>query len=159
MQGEAKANPRRVPEEGRKQEGRPLMLKTVLAGHLDPTFIRLFTGANWVMLVILVALTGTFSTPQMVAGVLLGGLIANLNCAGLDRDCKRMMRWRHMGAYFGGMAVRMGLIALAITVAFLYFPGIFSPVGLFIGLSVAVINFNIVTLAMVIYRVRFKEAM
>ncbi len=134
------------------------MLKMILRGQLDPTFIKLFTGANWIMLAVLVTLTGTFSSPDMAAGVLLGGLISNLNCAGLDRDCKRMMKWGHMGAYFGGMAVRMGLVALAVTVAFLYFPGIFSPVGLFIGLSVAVINFNLVTLAMVIYRVRFKEA-
>lgn len=134
------------------------MLKMVLRGDLDPTFIKLFRGANWILMVLMVALAGTLSTPQMAAGVLLGGLIANLNCVGLDRDCQRMMRWRHMGAYYGGMAVRMGLIALSITLAFLYFPGKFSPVGLFIGLSVAVVNFNIVTLAMVIYRARFKEA-
>ncbi len=130
----------------------------ILRGDLDPSFLKVFTAANWLLMVVMVAVAGTFSTPQMAAGVLLGALIANLNCAGLDKDCQRMMRWRHMGAYYGGMAVRMGLIALAVTVAFLYFPGIFSPVGLFIGLSVAVVNFNIVTLAMVIYRVRFKEA-
>jgi hypothetical protein len=134
------------------------MLKMILRGDIDPTFIKLFTGANWILMVVMVAIAGLVSTPQMAAGVLLGGLIANLNCVGLDRDCQRMLRWRHMGAYYGGMAVRMGLIALAVTVAFLFFPGIFSPVGLFIGLSVAVVNFNILTLAMVIYRARFKEA-
>ncbi len=153
MGGEARTIPGRNPEE-RKQG----MLKMILRGDIDPTFIKLFNGANWILMVVMVAVAGLVSTPQMAAGILLGGLIANLNCAGLDRDCQRMIRWRHMGAYYGGMAVRMGLIALAITVAFLYFPGIFSPVGLFIGLSVAVVNFNIVTLAMVIYRARFKEA-
>jgi len=134
------------------------MWKMVLRGNLDPAFIKLFNRANWILMVIMVAVAGTVASPKMAAGVLLGGLIANLNCAGLDKDCQRMLRWRHMGAYYGGMAVRMGLIALAITVAFLFFPGIFAPVGLFIGLSVAVVNFNIVTLAMVIYRARFKEA-
>ncbi len=150
MRGEGRINP-----EEKKKTG---MIRSILKGDLDLSFLKVFTAANWILMVLMVAAAGAFSTPRMAAGVLLGALIANLNCAGLDKDCKRMMRWRHMGAYYGGMAVRMGLIALTVTVAFLYFPGIFSPVGLFIGLSVAVVNFNIVTLAMVIYRVRFKEA-
>jgi hypothetical protein len=54
--------------------------------------------------------------------------------------------------------VRLGLIALAVLVALLIFPQYVSQVGLFVGLSVAVLNFYFWVLAMVIYRVRVKEA-
>ncbi len=107
---------------------------------------------------LLVAGSSFLSTTQMSAGILLGGIIANLNCVGLNKDCKRMMKWRSMAAYYAGMAVRMGLIALAVTVAILFFKEIFSPIGLFIGLSVGVINFYLLVIAMLIYRVKFKEA-
>ncbi len=115
-------------------------------------------AANWIIMAILVAASTLFSSTEMSAGILLGGIIANLNCVGLDKDCKRVMKWRSMAAYYAGMAVRMGLIALAVTVAILFMKDIFSPIGLFIGLSVAVINFYLLVIAMLIYRVKFKEA-
>ena len=133
-------------------------IKAILTGNLDPAFIRLFMAANWITMAVLLVVSTLFSSSQMAAGILLGGIIANLNCIGLDKDCKRMVRWRSMAAYYAGMAVRMGLVALAVTVAILFMKEVFSPIGLFIGLSVAVINFYLLVIAMLIYRVKFKEA-
>jgi len=133
-------------------------IKAILTGNLDPAFVRLFMAANWITMAVLLVVSTLFSSSQMAAGILLGGIIANLNCIGLDKDCKRMVRWRSMAAYYAGMAVRMGLVALAVTVAILFMKEVFSPIGLFIGLSVAVINFYLLVIAMLIYRVKFKEA-
>ena len=137
---------------------RAVNIRSILTGNLDPAFIRLFMAANWIVMAILLVVSTLFSSSQMAAGILLGGVIANLNCIGLDKDCKRMMRWRSMAAYYAGMAVRMGLVALAVTVAILFMKEVFSPIGLFIGLSVSVINFYLLVIAMLIYRVKFKEA-
>ena len=139
-------------------EQRTNNIRAILTGNLDPAFIRQFMAANWVVMALLVIGSSFLSSPEMSAGILLGGIIANLNCVGLNKDCKRMMRWRSMAAYYAGMAVRMGLIALAVTVVILFFKETFSPIGLFIGLSVAVINFYLLVIAMLIYRVKFKEA-
>jgi len=133
-------------------------IKAILTGNLDPAFVRLFMAANWITMAVLLVVSTLFSSSQMAAGILLGGIIANLNCIGLDKDCKRMVRWRSMAAYYAGMAVRMGLVALAVTVAILFMKEVFSPIGLFIGLSVAVINFYLLVIAMLIYRVKIKEA-
>ncbi len=137
---------------------RTVDIKAILTGNLDPAFVRLFMAANWITMAVLLVVSTLFSSSQMAAGILLGGIIANLNCIGLDKDCKRMVRWRSMAAYYAGMAVRMGLVALAVTVAILFMKEVFSPIGLFIGLSVAVINFYLLVIAMLIYRVKFKEA-
>ena len=137
---------------------RTVNIRAILTGNLDPAFIRLFMAANWITMAVLLVVSTLFSSSQMAAGILLGGVIANLNCIGLDKDCKRMVRWRSMAAYYAGMAVRMGFVALAVTVAILFMKEVFSPIGLFIGLSVAVINFYLLVIAMLIYRVKFKEA-
>ncbi len=134
------------------------LVRSILAGQLDRRFIRLYLSANWILMGILVAVSTFLASTQFSAGILVGGIIANLNCIGLDRDCQRVARWRSMAAYYGGLAVRLGLITLAVTAVLLVFPEIFSPVGLFVGLSVGVINFYLLVLAMVIHRVRFKEA-
>lgn len=134
------------------------MLTAIFKGEFDPGFTRLFTAANWVLLAVLVTMSGFLATPEMTSGILAGGIVANLNCLGLDRDCQRMVRWRSMGAYYAGMAVRMALVCLAVTVCLLFFGDYFSPVGIFIGLSVAVLNFYLIVLGMLFYRFRFKEA-
>ena len=134
------------------------MFKALISGNMDEHFLKHYKCANWILLVLMVVVANVVSSLDMATGILVGGLIANLNCIGLERDCKRMVRWRTIIGYYGGLAVRLGLVTLAVTVAFLIFPKFFSPIGFFIGLSVVVINFYILLLAMVIHRVRFKEA-
>jgi len=133
------------------------LIRSILAGELDSRFVKLYLAANWVLMSLIIVVATMVSSLEMAFGILVGGVIANLNFVGLDRDCRRVVRWHSMAAYFGGMAVRMALIALAVTVVLLVFPRTVSPVGLFIGLSVGVINFYVLVLAMVIHRVRLKE--
>jgi hypothetical protein len=135
-----------------------MMFKALINGNIDEHFVKYYKRANWILLCLMVAVASVVSSLDMVTGILVGGIIANLNCIGLDRDCRRMVRWHSMAAYYGGLAVRLGLITLAVIAAFLVFPKLVSPIGFFVGLSVVVINFYILLLAMVINRVCFKEA-
>jgi hypothetical protein len=135
-----------------------MMFKALINGNIDEHFVKYYKCANWILLGLMVAVASVASSLDMVTGILVGGIIANLNCIGLDRDCRRMVRWHSMAAYYGGLAVRLGLITLAVIATFLVFPKLVSPIGFFIGLSVVVINFYILLLAMVINRVCFKEA-
>jgi len=134
------------------------MLRTIISGNLDGQFLKYYMVANWILLGLMVAVASVVFSSNMAVGVLVGGIITNLNSIGLERDCRRTMRWHSKGPYYGGFAVRLGLITLAVLAALLIFPEVVSPVGLFIGLSVGVINFYILVLAMVIHRVHFKEA-
>jgi hypothetical protein len=134
------------------------MFKAISRGNIDEDFIKHYKYANWLFLILMVVVANMTSSFDVVMGILIGGLIANLNCIGLERDCRRMVRWRTMVVYYGGLAVRLGLITLAVTIVFLIFPKLVSPIGFFIGLSVTVINFYISLLAILIHRVRFKEA-
>lgn len=135
-----------------------MMFKALINGNIDEHFVKYYKRTNWILLCLMVTVASVVSSLDMVTGILVGGIIANLNCIGLDRDCRRMVRWHSMAAYYGGLAVRLGLITLAVIAAFLVFPKLVSPIGFFIGLSVVVINFYILLLAMVINRVCFKEA-
>lgn len=137
---------------------RTKMFKALINGNIDEHFIKYYKFANWILLVLMAVVANVVSSLDIVTGILAGGFIANLNCIGLERDCKRMVRWHTVIVYYGGLAVRLGLITLAVTAAFLIFPKLISPIGFFIGLSVMVINFYILLLAMVIHRVCFKEA-
>jgi len=134
------------------------MFKALINGNIDEHFIKYYKFANWILLLLMAVVANVVSSLDIVTGILAGGFIANLNCIGLERDCKRMVRWHTVIVYYGGLAVRLGLITLAVTAAFLIFPKLISPIGFFIGLSVMVINFYILLLAMVIHRVCFKEA-
>ncbi len=134
------------------------MFKALINGNIDEHFIKYYKFANWILLLLMAVVANVLSSLDIVTGILAGGFIANLNCIGLERDCKRMVRWHTVIVYYGGLAVRLGLITLAVTAAFLIFPKLISPIGFFIGLSVMVINFYILLLAMVIHRFCFKEA-
>jgi len=133
-------------------------LKKILRGELEEGFIRLFIAAGWLVMGIASGLALLFSSTQMAAGILIGGVISCLNAIGLAKDCRRSVRWGSMAAYFGGLSVRLGLITLAVTIAFLFFQESFSPIGLFIGLSIGVLNFYLFVLGMVAYKFWVKEA-
>ena len=134
-----------------------MMLKAVVSGNLDRQFVKYYMIANWVLLGLMVAVVTVVSLSNMALGILIGGIISNLNSMGLEYDCRRVLCMHSRGIYYGGFAVRLGLITLAVLAALLVFPGVLSPVGLFIGLSVGVINFYILVLAMVIHRICVKE--
>lgn len=134
------------------------MIRDILQGRLDERFIKKFIFLNWCLSGLIFAAAFVFFGSKMAMGAAAGAMIANLNCIGLNRDCKRAVRWRNIFVYYAGLAVRLGLVALAVTVALLMFPTYISPVGLFLGLSVAIINFYILVAIMVVNRVCLKEA-
>ncbi len=133
-------------------------LVQILRGELEEDFIRFFIGAGWLSMALLALVTSFLYSNEAATGILLGGTISGLNSIGLEKDCRRAVRWGSMAAYFGGMSVRMALIALCVTVSFSFFREYFSPIGLFVGLSVGVVNFYILVLGMVAYKFRVKEA-
>ncbi|MGQ9744975.1 MAG: ATP synthase subunit I [Dissulfurimicrobium sp.] len=130
-----------------------MMIRDIVTGRIDEQFIKRFIFLNWLIGGIMVFVL-FFAAKKLAIGMAIGAIIANLNCIGLARDCMKVIRWRNIFVYYAGLAVRLGLIALAVTAAFLMFPAYVSPVGLFLGLSVAIINFYIMVIVMVINRVR-----
>lgn len=134
-----------------------MMIRDIFTGRIDEQFIKKFILLNWIVSGIMVLIL-LLVAKKFAIGMAIGAIISNLNCMGLDRDCRKVIRWRNIFVYYAGLAVRLGLIALAVTAAFLMFPNYVSPIGLFLGLSVAVINFYIIVIVMVVNRVRLKEA-
>ncbi len=133
-------------------------VKQVLRGELGDNFTRSFIAASWLLMAVAALVALFVSSEKMSIGILIGGSISGLNYIGLERDCRRTVRWGTIAAYFGGLAVRMALIALAVTIVFLFMKNVFSPIGLFIGLSIGVINFYMLVLGMLAYKFRVKEA-
>ncbi len=125
----------------------------ILHGDFDVDFISIFHRINLLLLAVMVLAAGGFWGAKVALGVLLGAGLATVNCWGLDRDCNRLMRWRSMAAYYGGFAVRLGLVVLAVTVIFLFFPHFVSVVGFLVGLSVVIVNFYIWVLGILVFRV------
>lgn len=132
-------------------------IKSLVRGELAEGLMTSFLRFNWI-LGGLAAIGFYLWRQDMFWGVVMGLLIANLNCLGLQRDCNRVVRWGNIFLYYGGLAVRLALITLAVTVIFLFLPIKISPVGLFIGLSVPVINFYLMVAMILLYKFRVKEA-
>ncbi len=133
------------------------MLKTLISGELNERSLRYYIAANWVFLGLMVLAATLVSSSKMAVGILLGGVIANLNNMGLKSNCRYVLYYHTKAIYYVGFAARLGLVLLAVSLAFLLFREYFSAVGLFIGLSVGVITFYIWLLAIVIRRVCAKE--
>lgn len=127
-------------------------MKSILCGDLDQDFVKFFLIVNLALTLILSIIMYFLFSDKMAMGVLFGGAISNLNSSGLYRDCLRTVKWHTVFAYYAGLSVRMGLIALAVTVLMIFFKNLFSMVGLFVGLSVGVINFYILLALMLINR-------
>ncbi|NDY42085.1 hypothetical protein G3N55_04385 [Dissulfurirhabdus thermomarina] len=128
-------------------------IRQMISGELTGSrFVRLFTGMSWALLAVLVVGALGLFGGRFAGGVLVGGVLANLNGLGLERDCRRVVRLGSPAAYFGGMAVRLGLLALALSVALLLPGRPLSPIGIIVGLSVMVGTFYLLTLGMLAYR-------
>ncbi len=114
-----------------------LMWSGKLEEGLGPRFIL----GNWLMLVVFFAFSNFIGTPAITRGILLGGVVANLNCMGILRDVKRLVRWRRQFVYFFGMITRMILIALVLGILLVKFSGKISVIGVFLGVSVVPATF------------------
>jgi len=133
------------------------VIREVLRGDLNETFMRTFRAANLFLTSILVFGALLVASPRMACGIFVGAVVATVNCIGLERDCWRVVRMRTIFAYYGGLAVRLGVVTLAVTASLLVLHEYVSPVGLFIGLSVSVVNFYILVATVLVNRARTKE--
>lgn len=96
---------------------------------------------NWLILLVLLAVSLPFANWPATAGILAGGLVAIVGFAWLQRSLKRLLadpahgaRARYQFGYMVRLLALAGVLALLIAVIKIH------PVGLAIGLSVVVIN-------------------
>lgn len=96
---------------------------------------------NWLILLVLLAISLPFANWPVTAGILAGGLVAILGFVWLQRSLRRLLADPAHGArarYQFGYVMR--LLGLAAVLALLIAVVKIHPVGLAIGLSVVVIN-------------------
>lgn len=121
-------------------------------GELDEGLANRFLIGNWFILVALLAGANIWWSPEGVRGIALGGLVAALNAVGVLRDTKRIVKWRSQTVYFIGMVTRLLLAIIVISTFVLKFPGKFSLVGIFVGVSVVPITFFLLVIQMKLIR-------
>jgi len=125
----------------------------ILRGDFDTDFIKIFHYINWILLLSFVFASYYMYDLRIAISVFLGALIATVNCIGLDRDCVNLLRLKSVFAYMSRFAVRLGLILLAVTALFLFFPKQISSFAFLVGLSVVVVNFYIWVLGILVFKV------
>ena len=110
-------------------------------GNIDKGLAKRFIIACWAMLVVVTAAANICWTPEGVKGILLGGIIANLNIIGTFRDTSRIVKFKTALVYYVGVLARLILTCIIILTFLKKFPGTFSIPGIFIGLSVVPLSF------------------
>ena len=117
-------------------------------GELDEGLAKRFLIAIWLILAALLAGANVWWSPEGVRGIALGGVVAGLNAIGVLRDTKRIVKWRSQVVYFIGMFTRLLLAIVIIGTFVLKFPGKFSLIGIFVGISVVPITFLLLVIQM-----------
>lgn len=123
-------------------------------GELDEGLAKRFLIAIWLILAALLAGANLWWSPEGVRGIALGGIVAGLNAIGALRDTKRIVKWRSQVVYFIGMFTRLLLAIVIIGTFVLKFPGKFSLVGIFVGISVVPITFLLLVIQMKLVKKR-----
>ncbi len=126
-------------------------------GRIDKGLGRRFIITCWAMLMVELAAANIWWTPQGTKGILLGGIIANLNLIGTFRDTNRIVKFKTALVYYIGVLTRLVLTGLVIVTFLKKFPGSFSILGIFIGLSVVPIAFFLLVFQAILTRKRFEE--
>lgn len=94
---------------------------------------------NWLVLGILTLLSGITTEPDIIGGVLGGGIVAALAYQALERSLRHVLTGaKSQGGFHIAFTVRLGLVALAI-MALIVLVNV-HPVALACGLSIVVIN-------------------
>ena len=110
-------------------------------GDIDKGVGKRFIITSWAMLAVLVAAANIWWTPEGVKGILLGGMIANLNLFGTFRDTNRIVKFRTALVYYIGVLTRLILTGVVLVTFIKKFPETFSYLGIFIGLSTVPMTF------------------
>ncbi|RUM91003.1 MAG: hypothetical protein DSZ23_01775 [Thermodesulfatator sp.] len=126
-------------------------------GDIDKGMGKRFMLACWAMLAAEVAVANIWWTPEGVKGILLGGIIANLNIIGTFRDTNRIVKFRTSIVYYIGVLTRLVLTGVVIVTFIKKFPGSFSFLGIFIGLSVVPLAFFILVFQAILTRRRIED--
>ena len=94
---------------------------------------------NWIVLGVLTLLSGITTEPDIILGVLGGGIVAALAYQALERSLRQVLTGaKSQGGFHIAFTVRLGLVALAI-MALIVLVNV-HPVALACGLSIVVIN-------------------
>ncbi len=125
-------------------------------GDIDKGLGKRFMLACWAMLALEVAAANIWWTPQGVKGILLGGIIANLNIIGTFRDTHRIVKFKTAIVYYVGVLTRLILAGVIIVTFLKKFPGSFSILGIFIGISVVPIAFFLLVFQTLLTRKRIE---
>jgi hypothetical protein len=125
-------------------------------GDIDKGLGKRFMLACWAMLALEVAAANIWWTPQGVKGILLGGIIANLNIIGTFRDTHRIVKFKTAIVYYIGVLTRLILAGVIIVTFLKKFPGSFSILGIFIGISVVPIAFFLLVFQTLLTRKRIE---
>ncbi len=125
-------------------------------GDIDKSLGKRFMLACWAMLALEVAAANIWWTPQGVKGILLGGIIANINIIGTFRDTHRIVKFKTAVVYYIGVLTRLILAGVIIVTFLKKFPGAFSILGIFIGISVVPIAFFLMVFQTLLTRKRIE---
>ena len=121
-------------------------------GKIDKGLAKRFMIACWAMLLAVTAAANIWWTPEGVKGILLGGVIANLNIIGTFRDTNRIVKFKTALVYYIGVLARLVLAGIIILTFLKKFPGTFSIPGIFIGLSMVPLTFFLLVFQAVLTR-------
>ena len=125
-------------------------------GDIDKGLGKRFMLTCWAMLALEVAAANIWWTPQGVKGILLGGIIANINIIGTFRDTHRIVKFKTAVVYYIGVLTRLILAGVIIVTFLKKFPGSFSILGIFIGISVVPIAFFLMVFQTLLTRKRIE---
>ncbi len=126
-------------------------------GDIDKGLVKRFMLACWAMLAVEVAAANIWASPEVVKGVLLGGVLANLNIIGTFRDTTRMVKLKTAIVYYIGVFARLAVAGLIVYTFLKKFPGSFSVIGILIGVSTVPLAYFILVFQIMLTRRRLEK--
>ncbi len=126
-------------------------------GKIDKGLGKRFMLACWAMLAVEMAAANIWGSPALVKGILLGGVVANLNIIGTFRDTNRMVRLKTTLVYYIGVLSRLILAGVIFYTFLKKFPGSFSIIGILIGVSTVPLAYSILVFQIILTRRRLEK--
>jgi hypothetical protein len=125
---------------------------------IQDRLIHFVVRANWVLLALAALGSLLLASPDVVRGIIAGGLIVTINFHLLSRTLKKALTPPHLASHHSVLAkYYIRFIISGIVIFVLISQHWVNPLGLFIGLSVVVASITLATF-IEIKRLIFKEA-
>jgi hypothetical protein len=126
---------------------------------IQNSLLTFVTRANWLVFAVVVAGGFILASPDMLWGILFGGLIVTVNFHLLSRTLKKSLKPSNLTSHNVILAKYYVRFILSGFIIFILISGHYvHPLGLFIGLSVVVASIMLATLRE-LKNLFFKEAM